>query len=515
MKIAIEGCCHGRLDDIYGSIRLIEQRENCKIDLVLICGDFQSIRNEADLKSMAVPEKYKELGTFWKYYSGRTRAPYPTIFIGGNHEASNYLWELYHGGWVCENIYYLGNAGVINFGGLRIGGLSGIEKLHHYKKGHYERMPYNSNDVRSIYHVREYDVKKLLQIQEHLDIFLSHDWPKNVEKFGDIEHLMKIKQYFIDQILTNTLGSQANKLLLTKLKPDYWFAAHLHVHYAAIVDHEMWEKNEYPLKTQEVLKDKAHNYGLQSRSSFSEISNDLGNNPDEIEIALDEEIENDSTVINTATHDSSNNLNESKIQTNEGNVLNKKDKTNDDNQKKRKITRFLSLDKCLPRRSFLQIVDIPSEEDSSEKGYDFYYDMEWLSITRAMHPYFSSEYQQKPIPSDEELKILIEKERIYLEEKRASGALDLKIPHNFEPTAPAYNSNNKSNNEHVYLNPQTLQFCKEIDIENKINVDCIPEQMMPKTEANIDNTTTINDQPVKRAKIEAHSEIIIDEDEFL
>jgi hypothetical protein len=22
-------------------------------------------------------------------------APYPTIFIGGNHEASNYLWELW------------------------------------------------------------------------------------------------------------------------------------------------------------------------------------------------------------------------------------------------------------------------------------------------------------------------------------------------------------------------------------------------------------------------------------
>jgi lariat debranching enzyme len=25
-------------------------------------------------------------------------APYPTLFIGGNHEACNYLWELYYGG---------------------------------------------------------------------------------------------------------------------------------------------------------------------------------------------------------------------------------------------------------------------------------------------------------------------------------------------------------------------------------------------------------------------------------
>ncbi|RCH82863.1 lariat debranching enzyme, partial [Rhizopus stolonifer] len=121
--IAIEGCCHGQLDDIYGSIRLVEEKENCKIDLVLICGDFQAIRNESDMYCMAVPPKYRNLGTFWKYYTGQARAPYPTIFIGGNHEASNYLWELYHGGWVCDNIYYLGHAGVIEFGGLRIGGL--------------------------------------------------------------------------------------------------------------------------------------------------------------------------------------------------------------------------------------------------------------------------------------------------------------------------------------------------------------------------------------------------------
>ena len=71
---------------------------------------------------MSVPNKYKQLGTFHKYYSGETRAPYPTLFIGGNHEASNYLWELYYGGFVCPNVYYLGHSGVVNFGDLRVGG---------------------------------------------------------------------------------------------------------------------------------------------------------------------------------------------------------------------------------------------------------------------------------------------------------------------------------------------------------------------------------------------------------
>lgn len=35
-------------------------------------------------------------------------APVLTIFIGGNHEASNYLQELPYGGWVAPNIYYMG-----------------------------------------------------------------------------------------------------------------------------------------------------------------------------------------------------------------------------------------------------------------------------------------------------------------------------------------------------------------------------------------------------------------------
>ena len=53
--------------------------------------------------------------------------------VGGNHEAANHLWELYYGGWVAKNIFYMGHAGVINFGGTRIGGLSGIYNGKHYR----------------------------------------------------------------------------------------------------------------------------------------------------------------------------------------------------------------------------------------------------------------------------------------------------------------------------------------------------------------------------------------------
>jgi lariat debranching enzyme len=70
------------------------------IHLIFSCHDIaflplsQAVRNKDDLRCLNVPQKFRSMNSFWKYYSGQAVAPYPTIFIGGNHEASNYLWEL-------------------------------------------------------------------------------------------------------------------------------------------------------------------------------------------------------------------------------------------------------------------------------------------------------------------------------------------------------------------------------------------------------------------------------------
>ena len=41
-----------------------------------------------------MPAKFRAMGSFHSYYSGKKVAPILTIIIGGNHEASNYMWEL-------------------------------------------------------------------------------------------------------------------------------------------------------------------------------------------------------------------------------------------------------------------------------------------------------------------------------------------------------------------------------------------------------------------------------------
>ncbi|EHH16735.1 hypothetical protein EGK_12071 [Macaca mulatta] len=182
MRVAVAGCCHGELDKIYETLALAERRGPGPVDLLLCCGDFQAVRNEADLRCMAVPPKYRHMQTFYRYYSGEKKAPVLTLFIGGNHEASNHLQELPYGGWVAPNIYYLGLAGVVKYRGVRIGGISGI--------------------------------------------FKSHDYRKEVEN--------------------NTLGSPAASELLDHLKPTYWFSAHLHVKFAALMQHQILEIEHDP-----------------------------------------------------------------------------------------------------------------------------------------------------------------------------------------------------------------------------------------------------------------------------
>ena len=104
-----------------------------------------------------------------RYYSGEVKAPLLTIFVGGNHEASNYLQELAYGGWVAPNIYYLGYAGVVNIGGIRIAGMSGLFKPYDYALGHFEKPPYTFKTLKSAYHIRELDVFRLKQVQYKFD----------------------------------------------------------------------------------------------------------------------------------------------------------------------------------------------------------------------------------------------------------------------------------------------------------------------------------------------------------
>uniref|UniRef100_T1IXA6 Large ribosomal subunit protein mL46 n=1 Tax=Strigamia maritima TaxID=126957 RepID=T1IXA6_STRMM len=371
MKIAVEGCAHGDLEKIYASVEMLQKKHNIKVDLLICCGDFQSVRNEVDLNCLAAPPRYREMKSFYKFYSGELKAPILTIFIGGNHEASNYLAELPFGGWVCPNIYYMGLANVIRVGGLRIGGLSGIFKPNDYFRGHFEFFPYNNSTVRSVYHVRNLDVFRLKQIGGPVDIFLSHDWPRGVHEYGSVGHLLRRKPFFREDIEAGRLGSAPAAELLHALKPRYWFSAHLHVKFSALIE---------------------HNDELSSK------------------------------------------------------------------------TRFLALDKCLPHRDFLQILDIPHDLD---KPIQLQYDPEWLYILKATDHLLSTSHGTVYMPGpgcDERYDFTPTIEDINDTIRHLNE--DLLIPFNFSRTAPIYNAANMSLDEpqRAQCNPQTTEFCDKLNV---------------------------------------------------
>ncbi|SPP87184.1 lariat debranching enzyme [Drosophila guanche] len=419
MKIAIEGCAHGELDRIYDTIACIEKESNTKIDLLLCCGDFQSTRNLEDLQTMAVPKKYLDICTFYKYYSGECVAPVLTIFIGGNHEASNYLQELPYGGWVAPNIYYLGYAGVVNVNGVRIAGISGIFKGHDFLRGHHEFPPYTESTCRSVYHVRQLEVFRLKQLSGKIDIFLSHDWPTGIYEYGNKAQLLRKKPYFAADMESGQLGSRPLEELLKVVQPSYWFAAHLHCKFAALVPHC---SSKVPSKGGD---------GASSSSSSSES---------------EDEAEGSTRASRLPP-------------------------------KPVAVTKFLALDKCLPRRAFLQVLDIPSESTEGARP-TFEYDAEWLAILQSTNHLISvkENYYYLPgkkagaiterfdfTPTDEELSALSAKFQ------------SLTIPENFQRTVPAFDPQQQRNYKHqavgqpkAQLNPQSNEFCAVLGVDDPL-----------------------------------------------
>eukprot|EP01025_Chloroclados_australasicus_P055307 TRINITY_DN6665_c0_g1_i2.p1 TRINITY_DN6665_c0_g1~~TRINITY_DN6665_c0_g1_i2.p1 ORF type:complete len:591 (-),score=75.62 TRINITY_DN6665_c0_g1_i2:290-2062(-) len=369
LTIAIEGCCHGELDKIYATIQYLQEVQDIEIDLLICCGDFQAVRNAADLMCLACPPKYRDMNTFYKYYSGKARAPVPTLFIGGNHEAINHLTELYYGGWVAPNIYFLGFSGVVNFGGIRIGGLSGIYTPTHYHWNHSELPPYEMRELRSSYHLREFDVFKLKQLDasKGMDIFLSHDWPAGITQDGDLQDLLRRKPFIRAEIERNEFGSPPAMELMDYLKPDYWFSAHMHTKFSAMRQHK--GKGKVPAA----------------------------------------------------------------------------------------CTKFLALDKCLPRRQFLQIVRIPGAQGPKI----FKYDKEWLAIVHATHNHLNWGLRGS-FRQPEELDLIASQYVV------KDAFADLTIPQNFQQTAPAYKGEKGIMPEKLPLNPQTTEFLQKLGLENNI-----------------------------------------------
>jgi lariat debranching enzyme len=129
------------------------------------------------------------------------------------------------------------------------------------------------------------------------------------------------------------------------------------------------------------------------------------------------------------------------------------------------ITRFLSLDKCLPQRDYLQIISVPTYHTGP---LVLEYDEEWLAITRVTHPFLNLGYQPKPLPLDKgiasDLDVLSTLDRLI------SALGSRSIPQNFEITAVPYDPSSEQSG-HVpvpndIINPQMTSLLAMLGLED-------------------------------------------------
>jgi len=304
---------------------------------------------------------------------------------------------------VAPNIYYLGAAGVVTFRGLRIAGASGIFKRHDYDMGRHEQPPYDNSSLRSVYHVRNVEVARLkcLSLPSHtqyhnnnhnnnstnIDIMISHDWPRGIEQHGNTAALIRKKKFFAKEIHENSLGSPANEELLNVLKPTYWFAAHLHVKFKATYHHHQQNKNKnnnnkHPSPPSSATTNTTFIPSQVKRSSMSHTTNTTSTK------ALNN---HNNVTPNEASTPHTTFIGVESPATACAKANNGADDLTD------MMTKFLSLDKCLPRKHYLQIINIPTPHTTQEHAVtgaacssttndaSLHYDLEWLAILQKTH----------------------------------------------------------------------------------------------------------------------------------
>lgn len=380
---------------------------------------------------MSCPKRYHVIGDFHKYYSGEKKAPVLTIVIGGNHEASNYFAELYHGGWLAPNIYYLGDVGVIRYGPYRIAGMSGIYKSGSYHKPQSARLPYDENEIKDVYHVRESDVSKLLQIKQPIDICLSHDWPRRIEWHGDYAQLFGAKPHFLESAKTDSLGSAPAEQVMSFLRPSYWFSGHMHARFSATVDHN---------KDIDIFKHES------IRDDFKKL--------------LPGTMKRHSTVVNKSAPKS--------VSTAITNTT----------------TQFLALDKPGPGQEFLETLEINScaklepatnkqyMEKTTDGKFRLHYDEEWLAIVRSSSDTMNNnDMDVRSTNMDAGSMSRGANDMQWIRDNITANGL-LAIPNNFEVIAPVHDPLDLGSIDEQpseYPNPQTEKLCQLLDIRNRFS----------------------------------------------
>jgi lariat debranching enzyme len=303
---------------------------------------------------------------------------------------------------------------------------------------------------------------------------MSHDWPLGIEQHGNVTDLIRKKPHFRAEIERNDLGSLPNRQILDTIRPKHWFSAHLHVKFQATVRHNVHTGDTTGISDPCTKSTPAaavlvpSQIKSQPKPQGQKIEDDNAESPSKSAAKGENELHRCSQ----STMDEEETTEFHGLETSSGRCGDTGigDLTD-------QMTRFLALDKCLPRRHYLSILRLPAQGRNTQpsltepNGRDndgdddktnatseqqhqhrLHYDPEWLAILRKTHDLIVTDRRRVQVPEEMHPLTQDEIDEVVLrfhtdisdparEEKDPGDSVDddpLQIPFDFIRTVPVY-----------------------------------------------------------------------------
>ena len=202
--------------------------------MCVLLGDLQTFEDERGLESALLPQKYKKMGSYAQLLSGELELRAPCVAISGNHENNLKLAAFPNGGYLMNNLYYLGSSVVrvvVSGRAVDICGVSGISHAPPKLKKTIPLEPFLTGEFKHT-HMQEItaasvaDVEKLNADQLGQALFLTHDWPFGITKLIPKSKLARNSSDLTD----TTIGGPVSTLLMKKIKNQnsQMLSSHMH-----------------------------------------------------------------------------------------------------------------------------------------------------------------------------------------------------------------------------------------------------------------------------------------------
>lgn len=225
---AAVGDVHGAMHAMVRLLAAWEREHRRRLDFVLQVGDFEPHRDERDLETASIPEKYRDLGDFADFHAGRATFAWPVHFIGGNHEPYGYLDQFPSGGELVPNCRYLGRVGRATLAGLTVVSLTGI----YAEQGLAGRPPLETiaTTKKKLYtYYTQDEVDRALGFGR-ADVLVLHEWPRGAIDPARIDLTGRHRARDPEAI-----GSETARALVESLRPKLVVAGHMHWPHRSVI----------------------------------------------------------------------------------------------------------------------------------------------------------------------------------------------------------------------------------------------------------------------------------------